>query len=114
MYPCTSCGLCCKNMHQTIRSASVIADTHELKPLFKEVANFPFEIKENGRCSKLGSDDKCTIYDQRPDVCNTNKMYEKYFAHKMTIEQYYMLCAKSCNSLVLLNNLDPVKFLVEL
>jgi Fe-S-cluster containining protein len=30
---------------------------------------FPYEIK-NGTCTKLGVDGRCTVYEERPVICN--------------------------------------------
>ena len=63
MFPCTNCGLCCKN----------IKDVKELK-------NFD---RGDGICKYLDLETNlCTIYDTRPDICNIDKMFEKkYFKY---------------------------------
>lgn len=79
MFTCTQCGLCCKN----------ISHIEELKSF----------DRGDGTCKYLDiSTNICTIYEQRPSVCNVEKMYE-YYKDKYTLEVYYILNTKSCNYL---------------
>lgn len=58
-------------------------------------------------CTLLDENNKCIIYDVRPDICNVSKCYESYCSHmnwddfeKMTKEY----CIK-CRELVKENNI---------
>lgn len=53
----------------------------------------------DGVCKHLTDDNRCEIYANRPEVCNTDLMYEKYFASKMTREEYDELNTKCCERL---------------
>lgn len=69
-FKCVSCGLCC----------------HDLKSRFKDrydqlgedykfaVDRFPYEMKD-GPCEKLGEDGKCTVYEDRPLLCDVKSFY---------------------------------------
>ena len=42
---------------------------------------------------------KCTIYDNRPWICNTDWMYEHYYSERMTREEYDRLNSEACEQL---------------
>lgn len=50
-------------------------------------------------CKHLTSDNKCSIYDTRPDICNVDKGYEMYFRHTMSKKEWYALNYQACNDL---------------
>lgn len=50
-------------------------------------------------CIHLTDDNKCEIYDNRPLVCNTVKLYYKYFKDKYTIEEWNAMNKKGCEAL---------------
>lgn len=50
-------------------------------------------------CSYLTKDNKCSIYDQRPLMCNVDAGYDALFKHTMTKKKYYMLNIEICDSL---------------
>ncbi|MEA1954707.1 MAG: YkgJ family cysteine cluster protein [Campylobacterota bacterium] len=80
MFPCTSCGLCCQN----------IADVKELKD---------FDLG-NGVCRHFNSiSNSCNIYDDRPDICKVDKMFEIKYHRFFTKKDFYIENAKVCNEL---------------
>ena len=82
MFPCTQCGACCKRAGATGLMPS----------------------KEDGSCIYLNKDNTCSIYHQRPDVCNIDKMRRKQT--KLSKKEYYRLSAKICNHFIKEDNLD--------
>lgn len=52
----------------------------------------------DGACIHL-KDDKCEIYETRPDICKVGVVYEKDFKDKMTEEEYLELTAQYCDLL---------------
>lgn len=52
----------------------------------------------SGSCLYL-KDNKCQIYDHRPEICDTDRLYERYFVGKMTKEEWVELNRKSCQDL---------------
>lgn len=99
-FPCFICGSCCKSIGQLVVSAIAALDEAEktgaeIHPILEELASFPYDILESGACSKL-KDDLCLIYSARPLICNTEKMYEKYWSKLMTEEEYFAMSRKSC------------------
>lgn len=41
----------------------------------------------------------CSIYNHRPDICNTDIMYERYFSKVMTREEYDRRNSEACEVL---------------
>ena len=76
MFKCDMCGLCCKNISGII------------------------ELKENddgtGRCIYLNQNNLCRIFDNRPEVCNTEKMYNNIYRYFMSKAEYDTLNILGC------------------
>lgn len=80
MFVCDCCGLCCMNLNKS--------------ELYSDLD------RGDGICRYFDIDSKlCTIYDERPDKCNVDKIYVKFFKDKMTIEQYYQMNYVACGDL---------------
>jgi Fe-S-cluster containining protein len=73
-FPCDQCGLCCK-------AASKIG----------------LPTKEDGSCIYL-EDNKCSIYNTRPDICNIDTLFE-VIDHGLTKEEWYKINQKSCEDI---------------
>ncbi|MDQ0480263.1 Fe-S-cluster containining protein [Hathewaya limosa] len=41
----------------------------------------------------------CSIYENRPEKCNVDKTYERYYKETMSKEQYYKLNYEACERL---------------
>lgn len=58
-FPCTKCGICCRNLEQ-----------HEW---------YSHLDRGNGTCIYLDtSNNQCRIYENRPDICRIDKYYDNY------------------------------------
>ena len=80
MFPCSGCGLCCQN----------ISNVAELQK---------FDLG-NGICIHYdGFKNECKIYNERPDICKVDKMFELQYKAYFTKEEFYIENAKVCNSL---------------
>jgi len=80
MFPCTSCGLCCQNISTVV----------ELKE---------FDLG-NGVCKHLDTlNNKCKIYETRPDICRIDKMYNMKYYKLYKKNDFYIENAKVCNKL---------------
>jgi len=75
-FDCTNCGLCC---------GPVPVTELELKKIKKTVKEMPFATIYKLKAQKRGplecmfrdiEDDKCTIYNARPDICKMFGFYE--------------------------------------
>ena len=53
----------------------------------------------DGVCVHLTADNLCGIYEHRPLICNVDRQYEKFWADKMTREQFYALQKNGCDYL---------------
>lgn len=74
---CDKCGKCCKILQY-------IPELNEYD-------------RGDGICKYL-NDNLCTIYTNRPDICNVEKTYEK-FSHMFTKEEYYQFVTEYCKQL---------------
>ena len=74
---CDCCGLCCRHISG-------------IKPLQD------FDIG-NGVCKFLDTaTNRCRIYETRPDVCDVERGYKKYFSAMYTEEEYLQLNYDAC------------------
>ena len=91
-FPCTKCGLCCKNVINLYHNKSQFPQ--KLQVL---IDNFPFKVKPDGSCSKLNEDGQCSVYHSRPIICNI-----KLSAALLNVDlnDFYQLNAQYCNSLI--------------
>ena len=104
-FPCTKCGLCCKQL------GSVLSNPQNLPTVFQDLLSFfPYIPNEDGSCPKLDSDNNCSVYNNRPIICNINLMGRLLNQNN---SQWYSIQAQNCNKLINAANLDP-KYLVEI
>lgn len=91
MFICDCCGLCCMNL----RMSSFYGDLD----------------RGDGVCKYLDFDTGlCLVYENRPEKCNVDKMYELYYRGLMEKEQYYQLNYSVCRTLKEMGKVDyPVK-----
>jgi Fe-S-cluster containining protein len=72
------CGNCCRYLHKV---------------------SFLSEYNTgNGICKHLANN-LCNIYDERPLICNVEKMYTAYFNAKMTEKQFILTNLLSCKEI---------------
>lgn len=83
-FNCDCCGICCKN----------IGNIPQLK----------FYDNGSGQCIHLTKDNKCSIYDKRPEICNVSIMYKKYYSNSFTKIEFYELNYKICIKLKNMHN----------
>ena len=68
-------------------------------PCCRRVFNIPFLDGGDGVCKYLTSDNKCSIYEERPPLCNTDKMYEMKYRDTMSRAEYDELNKGACEIL---------------
>ena len=105
-FPCTSCGECCKKMGLLLNSKE------HFDPFTRFVLDkFPYKTQfQNGWCEKLTEDNKCSVYDDRPLLCNIRAMAA---ARGVPWQLHYLEAAKQCNTWINDNpDLDNEKYLV--
>lgn len=93
MYPCTKCGACCRTLSQ-------------IPDIDKAMLN------NDGSCKFL-INNQCSIYQNRPEFCNVQIMYEKYFKDKYSLAEFYKLNIEVCNNLQEMMKIDT-KFRIVL
>ena len=93
-FPCTLCGICCKHIE--------LCDG-------MTYASFPYK-HVNGRCEKLGTDNKCMVYDSRPSICNIAKQTENM--NNTEKANYFNMNKDACNKLQELFKV-PLKYRVK-
>jgi len=70
-----------------------------------KVGEWNFECEKCGACCKvvnceyLTEDNLCSIYEKRPFICDTKKMFEAVHSLTMTKEEYFMKSKVACNQL---------------
>ena len=80
MFPCSCCGLCCSKIH----------NVEELKE---------FDLG-NGICKYLDQiTNICSVYDNRPDICSIDRMFEKEYKFYFSKDEFYLMNANACNRL---------------
>jgi Fe-S-cluster containining protein len=84
-FPCTSCGSCCKR----IGNAERILPIDIVNPL-----HFPYNKDSSGKCEKLKDDNTCSVYENRPLVCNIEKTMEFY---GLSRDEFFQANIEVCN-----------------
>lgn len=87
-FPCTSCGCCCKR----IDILKISEEVNDPDSIFY----FPYE-SNNGVCENLTSDNKCSIYETRPLICNVARLAETLDLEKTSFFQRNIV---SCNQMM--------------
>jgi len=90
-FPCTRCGACCRNIGKLLATPVV-------GPQLEAVMAFPHAVLADGSCSKLGPDG-CTVYEDRPLLCNIDAMHARYFA-ELTRTEFHNLNIAACRQLI--------------
>lgn len=75
-FNCDCCGICCRNIEHV--------------PQLKEYDN------GNGKCIYLTDDNKCSIYNNRPEICNVDLIYKKVYSNMYTRDEFYKLNYEVC------------------
>ena len=75
-FNCDKCGICCRNLNRS-----------DL---------YTFLDRGDGVCKYLTNSNLCSIYDERPILCQIDKAYEIYFKETLTKEEYYQLNYNAC------------------
>ncbi|WP_313530756.1 YkgJ family cysteine cluster protein [Anaerotignum sp.] len=79
-FDCNKCGLCCRNLDKS----DIYISLHN----------------GDGICRHLDQmTNLCTIYDNRPALCNIDISYALYFSNMMSKKEFYLLNRKGCELL---------------
>lgn len=89
---CHKCGLCCQNLDRS--------------EIYNGLHN------GDGICKYFDAESKlCTIYENRPDLCNVDLSYDLYFKEEMTKESYYRLNNEGCRNLWMIKRKNEKKLM---
>lgn len=78
--PCTACGLCCKQVGMSVETA--------------------FLDRGDNICRHFDEKSKlCTIYEQRPLVCQVQDYYQTHLTHLYSWQEFIELNQKICKQL---------------
>ena len=80
MFKCDKCGICCTKLNLTELSSEL--------------------NRGDGVCKYFDKENRiCTIYDNRPIICNVDAYYNKYLLDVISLEEYYTLNKNICKKL---------------
>lgn len=77
-FECDCCGECCRNIR------------------LSGIAN---ELDRGDGVCKYLKDNLCSIYTERPIICNVDRYYDKYLIGKISREEFHKLNKKACEKL---------------
>ena len=97
-FPCTGCGSCCRRIglyYPLYKKSGLDIDDKNSKWYF------PYTWDKNNKCENLTPDNKCSVYNNRPLVCDI----KNYFIHGMskyynTLEEFYKIQIEHCNTIM--------------
>lgn len=106
-FPCTGCGLCCQNAKKILYNTNFLKENN---------LEFPYGFTPSGMCEMyIPYLKKCSVYDNRPLVCDVAKLYEQKIDKKTVMpiskEHFFKINATECNKLIKKAQLDE-RFLV--
>lgn len=79
MFTCDCCGECCRHIIGIV-----------------ELQEF---CLPDGSCKYLLTNNKCSIYDNRPLICQVDEYYKDVIYPFMSLEDFYDINNKACNEL---------------
>lgn len=80
---CNQCGACCRNIPE------------QMFDLF----DLPRTDKK-GVCGHLKEDNTCAIFENRPNICRSDRIYEDYFKKEgMSEKQFIQNSQQACDTL---------------
>ena len=53
----------------------------------------------DGVCRYLTDDSRCSIYADRPAICNTDRIFDRFFRGRITREEFDRINERSCKEL---------------
>jgi Fe-S-cluster containining protein len=77
-FPCAKCGLCCR--------------------MLKDIPALAAFDNGNGVCRYL-ENNLCSIYENRPMICNVEAMYSAFFKSIMSKKDFIIINIKSCKKI---------------
>lgn len=80
MFQCDRCGICCKKVYKS--------------------SLYSYLDRGDGTCRYFDDQSKlCTIYEKRPEICNVDRSYDRFFSDKYSLNEYYQMNYYACGTL---------------
>ena len=99
-FDCTGCGACCRRVGDALEQLNEY--------------DFPYKTKEDGSCEMLDENNKCKVYNNRPEVCSVEAMFKKLHSDTLkTRKEIFLQEAEICNSFIEEDGLDE-KYYIDL
>lgn len=102
-FPCSSCGACCRRVGNIVSAAVRLVSEGSVDPFIAAFASFPHAFKQDGSCVQLNELNQCSIYANRPDVCDIDTAWKLFFQNSGKYEDvkaFYRHNAQICNKLI--------------
>ena len=81
IFPCNNCGACCKSIRLSMQTAWL--------------------DRGDGVCRHFDNiQNTCTIYENRPEVCNVRVMYEQHYQSQFSWTEFVAVNQKACDALL--------------
>lgn len=96
-FPCSSCGCCCKRVNKLYELHEVLGVSNPQSAFY-----FPYKWNESGMCENY-LDNKCSIYETRPNICNVDKTAKLL---KLKKKEFYQLNIEACNQMMEEDDID--------
>ena len=110
-FNCTQCGECCRILGETLakieNNGPPLIEPH----LTELAAEFPYQVRDDGSCEML-VDGHCSVYEDRPDLCNYRRVYERFPGVAVSLEKWYLRMSRNCNFHIRIAQL-PEKFIID-
>lgn len=100
-FPCSGCGCCCKRIKSVVEVLK-LKDINS--PLY-----FPYAWNSKGVCNNLDKQNKCKVYENRPLICNIEKLTEFLGYDKLS---FYQENISACNKMMDEDNI-PLQFRIS-
>jgi len=80
-FPCNNCGACCKSIRLSTQT--------------------DWLDRGDGVCRYFDDQQNtCTIYENRPEICNVRVMYEKHYQSQFNWSEFVLVNQKACEALL--------------
>lgn len=110
-FKCDKCSACCRLIFFVINQAQ--KEQNQDDEIAQLVREFPYEVAEDGSCSMLDENGLCKVYEDRPLICRVDDLYDKFYADKMSKEEFNQVTLQACDhlKLVIINGAkeEPIK-----
>lgn len=93
-FNCSKCGKCCYQLKNVIENKHKISS----RIIRQMIDAFPYSFDKYGKCEKL-TNNQCSVYNTRPDLCNVVTTWKRAFADKMSLDDYFQINKQMCKQL---------------